>query len=713
MQLPLRPIIDSKILSSLFVAATLALSYMPAANAQVDPGEWKCEFCPFTSGYDAEVDVGAAYVSDDAARFGNANGYDEAGAYVDLGGEGHYANDGYQLNWFAEDLGLASRVFEIDGGHQGSYGFYLGYSELPYRLFDTTSTVYTASAPDSLTLPSGWVRANQTSGFTNLASSLVPQNIESDRKNFTAGGHFLASSNFRFYADYRHLERDGVDMVSGANFTQASILPRVLDNETDLIDLGVGYSNGPLNLSLAWLGSFFTNNVTSLTWENAFTAPAGEELRRMAQEPDNDFQQLSLSGSYRFNAYATVIAFSASMGQGGQNDSLLPYTINPNIAAAALPKTSLDGKVDTSNYAVTLTANPLPKTRIKLAYRYDERDNQTAQVPWSRVIVDSFASGETELNTPYSFKRMQLNASGSYDLFDDLRVSAGYDRTDLDRSFQEVASQTEDSGWARVKWQTTEWLSVNAKGGASSRDIDRYDTTVAAGLGQNPLMRKYNLAYRYREFGELMASISPMNLPVSVSLSALWADDSYTRSTLGMTGSTTTHWNLELNWAVSARASVYVFGGEETIEADQAGSEAFAGPDWFANHEDDFLILGGGLQLAKLWDNTDLRLDYTHTEGDTRIAMTTSASGRSQFPSIDTTLESLRVTVNHKRSEKLELDLSLRYESFDSNDWAIAGVEPDTIPTVLSLGANPYDYDVWVLGLSIRYRIGAAKPATP
>ena len=39
--------------------------------------------CPFAKGHEASYDAGGAYVSDDAARFGNATGYDEAGGYVD------------------------------------------------------------------------------------------------------------------------------------------------------------------------------------------------------------------------------------------------------------------------------------------------------------------------------------------------------------------------------------------------------------------------------------------------------------------------------------------------------------------------------------------------------------------------------------------------------------------------------------------------------
>lgn len=112
---------------------------------QADTSEWVCEYCPFESGYRASYEAGAISVSEDAARFGNATGLDEKGVYADLNGEGRYTNDGYRLSWYLEDLGLDSRVAELEGGRQGSYDFRLGYSELPYRRFDTTKTVFASS----------------------------------------------------------------------------------------------------------------------------------------------------------------------------------------------------------------------------------------------------------------------------------------------------------------------------------------------------------------------------------------------------------------------------------------------------------------------------------------------------------------------------------------------------------------------------------------
>jgi MtrB/PioB family decaheme-associated outer membrane protein len=438
-----------------------------ANTAPPDTSGWTCQFCPFESGYQANIAAGGSYVSDDAAKFGDASGYDEQGGYVNVDGDGAYAGDNYQLSWYAEDLGLDSRVLEIEGGRQGSFGFNLAYRELPHRVFDTTSTVFAASGPHTLSLPGSWVPAPQTSGMTALASSLRKQNVESDRQFIEFGATYLPTSHFDLFVDYRQQQRDGVDIFGAATVAQASLLLRPLDQQTDEVDLGARFTTEHGHLTLAYYGSFFQNKAVDLVWDNPFsfdpaTSLPGEDQGRHAQEPDNKFQQLTLSGSYAFSAMDTVVAFSAATGRGEQNDALLPYTINPGIAAGPLPTSNLDAEVDTTNFAITVTARPLPDARVKLAFRQDERDNKTSQSQWSRVITDTFPTIANEFNVPYSFERSRLDLSADYRLFDTVRISAGYDRTQTDRDFQEVAEQTEDAGWGRVRCEPgTE--SINAE----------------------------------------------------------------------------------------------------------------------------------------------------------------------------------------------------------------------------------------------------------
>jgi MtrB/PioB family decaheme-associated outer membrane protein len=354
---------------------------------------------------------------------------------------------------------------------------------------------------------------------------------------------------------------------------------------------------------------------------------------------------------------------------------------------------------------LTVVSRPFPQARVKLAIRYDERDNKTSQLPWTRVIADSFLSGETELNVPYGYKRLRLNASANYRLFDTVRASAGYDYTELDRDFQEVAEQTEDTGWGRLQWRPNSYLELTARGGVSRRDTSRYDETFAAGLDQNPLMRKYNLAYRYRQFGELSASASLPKWPIAVNARASYADDSYSSSQLGLTDGDELRVAADLSWSVSEKASVYLSGGLEDMATQQAGSASFSTPDWFADYSDAFHNLGGGFRVTGIGGKVDLQLDYTRAIGTTEIDVT-GGGGPSQFPDLETTLDALQARILYHWSGKLEAGLQLRYENFSTDDWALQGVAPDTLPTILTLGAQPYDDDVWLAGISFRYLIG-------
>ncbi len=686
------------------VAATLV---SPAALAQVDTSDWNCEYCPFEKDYRAEYSIGVSTVQgEDGYRYGNGSGYDDEGEYAELSGEGRFVGESTQASWTLDDLGLDSRSVGFSFGKPGTYEISLGYDETPYRRFDSTSTVYSGSG-DSLSRPASWTPAGTTSGLTDLATSLQPVEIFNDRSRFEFGTAYLPTKNVSLHAGFRRQQRDGVKIVSAGSFTQAAFLPRVLDDYTDEISAGVSFKAGAFDLSLGYFGSYYRNEMDSLTWDNLFTPAPGADAFRRALEPDSDFQQFSLAGVYRTDALNTVVAFSAAFGQGEQNANLLPYTINSSLPATPLPVASLDGQVDTSNYAFTLTSNPFSKARIKLSYRFDERDNQTPAYTWTRVITDTFVTNDGEQNVPYSYDRSRLNISGSYRLFDTVSVSAGYDRTEYDREFQEVASQTEDTGWGQLRWKPTSYLEATFKGGESTREVDEYDTDVAISLGQNPLMRKYYLAHRYREFAEVSLSASLPEKPLSVGMAFLYADDSYSKSELGMTESEEQRFTFDVSWAFSDRSSLYLTAGNESIDAVQLGSEAFAGPVWEASHDDDFDHVGGGIRLSGLGEKVDLTLDYSHSQGETEILYSGMAVAAEPLPELESTLDALRLSLDYQWSEKLRLSFVLRSESFETDDWALDGVLTDSIPNVLTMGATSYDYDVWAFGVSFRYLTGA------
>lgn len=692
--------------AALMVGAAL-FSAVGWTQAAPDMSQWRCRLCPFERGTDAQYTAGTAYVSDDAARFGNANGYDHEGAYLLADGAGRFADDSQRIIWGFDDLGVDARALSLEGNRGGAIDYRLSYRGLPYYLYDTTSSVFRQSAPGRLVLPAGWVRAPVTSQMSSLDSSLAPVDIKSRRDMLDLGIKLRPRSSTQVYADYRRQERTGTTISGASFFNTSSQLPRPIDQSTDELAVGLRYLAGHGTVDFAYRGSFFDNRLRALTWDNPFTSPPGAEQGALAESPDNSFQSLSVDGTFRFLEHTTV-TFSAGLGHGEQDEALLPYTVNSQLTASALPRATLDGAVDTSHVALTASARPWSRVRLRASYRYDERDNRTPIDLWNGVITDSFNSVDIRSNVAYDFRRERVNLVADANVTSGLKLSAGYDYTTLDRSQQEVAAQTENGGWGRVRWRFAPGFELSARRGTERRDIDHYDTALAVELQQNPLLAKYNLAYRFRTYADLTLTAAGSERPYTVALSTFYADDDYARSRLGLTSDRDRRLAADFGWTFTPHISVYASASDEKIDARQTGSESFALPDWSAMNTDRFQTLAGGLRLQQIPPRFDLTLDVSVADGATAIDLV-RGTVEDPFPKLRSRLDGLRFEAVYHRSSRLSVLLDLRYEHLDTEDWALAGVEPATVAELLGLGADPFHYNVVVLGAGVTYRLGTEE----
>jgi MtrB/PioB family decaheme-associated outer membrane protein len=690
------------------IAAAAALWTGAAwSQAAPDTSEWRCRLCPFDHGTQAEYTTGASYVSDDAARFADGNGYDRRGGYLLAEGSGRYAGDRQRLTWTIEDLGLDARRLTLTGNRAGALEYRVAYRGLPHYSFDSTSTVFARTASEQLTLPAGWVRAPVTSQMTSLAAGLRQQDIASQRDSFDLGVRLRPRDSLEVYADYQRQTRTGTIITGASFFNTTSQLPAPVDQSTDEVGLGVRYLGKHGTLDLGYRGSFFDNRLAALSWENPFSGPPGTERGRLAEAPDNTFHTVSLGGAFHF-LERTAFTFSAGVGRGEQDETLLPYTSNSQLVASPLPRARLDGVVDTSHLALTVSSEPWERVRVRAAYRRDERDNRTPVSGWNGVIADTFGSATSESNIAYDFERDRFSLTAATDLSHRLQLSAGYERTSRNRNQQEVAGQTENGGWGRLKWRFRPGLELSARRGTSRRDIDRYDTSLAAELLQNPLLAKYNLAYRFRTFGDLTFTATGSERPFAFSLSAFYADDDYAHSRLGLTRDRDRRLATDFAWTFTSHVAFFASLGDERIDARQQGSESFAGPDWLAAHEDRFRTITAGLRLTQLPPRFDLTLDVGQSNGTTATGLASSL-GSDGLPDLRSKLDTLRLRALYHRSTRLSVLIEVRYERLRAEDWALADVAPDTVASLLSLGAEPYRYSPVVLGAGVTYRWGAGE----
>jgi hypothetical protein len=171
-----------------------------------------------------------------------------------------------------------------------------------------------------------------------------------------------------------------------------------------------------------------------------------------------------------------------------------------------------------------------------------------------------------------------------------------------------------------------------------------------------------------------------------------------------MTDSEELQATADLSWVVSDNANVYLMLGHEDIDALQLGSEQAGYWDWSAQHQDSFDHVGAGLRWRQQEGKLDLRFDVNRGTGKTTVDVFSLTGGQSRLPDLKSTLNAARIEARYRWSERIDATFNLRYEHFEVDDYAL--VAPDTIPTVLTLGAEPYDYKVWAVGFGLRYTFG-------
>ncbi len=676
-----------------------------SAPAAVDTSGWRCKFCEFETGVDATVSVAGGQISRDSARFGEYTGYDEEGVFALVGASARWRGEeaGY-LDLSVTDFSLDPGPFaprttvDIEGGVQGSYGLRLRYDEIPHLLSDSARTPYVGSGGADLDLPAGWVTAGSTAGMSGLASSLRGVDLDTERRRAEIGVRLIATRHWDFGVDVRRETTEGRRRTAGAFLFNAAQLVQPIDYETREVEAFAGYSHERWQLRLAYLGSAFENADPALSWENPFTPlVAGADEGELALPPDNEFHQLRVSAGYELSK-ATRLSGDLAVGRMEQNADFLAPTTNDGLGVAALPRDSLDGRVDTLNAALRVSSRLSDALRVNAEWRRNERDNQTARASFPWVSTDTLVR-DARTNLPYDYTEDALGASAIYRLAGGTRVSAGVDRETVQRSFQEVEETREHSVWGKLAARATRSTSFDVRIARERRDGSGYDPLSSTDPPQNPSLRKYNLADRDRELMAVRTS-TLLGDGVDLGVGASVARDDYSNSTVGLTRAGETGLDADLAVQLAPDTSLHAFVVRTQTDSRQAGSSSFAGPDWLASTSDTVDTAGFGVERRDLMGKRlDVGVDYAVSNARSAITV-----GGAPFPDLESVLHTVKLYATYTFDEGPELHGAWWYERYESKDWALDAVEPDTLATVLSLGEEPPSYSLHAVLATFRYR---------
>ena len=680
--------------------ATLGALVAPALAA-VDTADWKCESCPYPKGTSGTIEAGVGAVSDASATFGNGTGLQRKGAHLVLGGTlMHRTESGYFADLSATDLGLDTRSLTATTGREGLYTLRLGYAQAPRHYFDGAMTPFVGGA--QLGLPAGYPAA--TTAAMPLSTTLQPLALGFDRKRYDLAGALIGGTNWSYAVKLRRDERDGNQPTSGAFFSTASALAAPVQQTTDQLEVSAAYTSRQLQLSLAYQLSQFRNSIDALTWQDPFLpVVAGAGRGQLAQAPDNQFHQIAASAGYQITPTIRASA-DVALGRLTQNAPYLAPTLNASLAPSvpALPATSLDGRVDTFNGSLRLTAAPIEGLRLNASYMRDVRDNETAVQSYTGVATDMFLSTQARQNTPFSFMQDRFKLAADYRVSGTLKLSAGAEEDRRNRSYAEVVDSHETTLWGRLTVQAREDLSLAFKLAHADRNHSTYGTALWFGAAENPLLRKFNLAERQRDSAGLRADFT-LNAKVALGLTLDYANDNYRESLIGLRDARSIGIGLDMSYAISEQTRLHAFAQGESIRSNQNGSQTAGAPDWAGRNKDRFEVLGLGLTHAAIPDKLDLGADLVFSRARSETEVQTGV-GEPAFPLAKTAVDSLKFHASYKLKDNLWLKASYWYEAYEAQDWRVDGLLPATVPNLLAFGQQAPHYRVNVVQVALRYR---------
>ncbi len=671
-----------------------------AQPAKPDTSTWLCELCPYNYGLSGNILIGAQYVSDDFFEFGNFRGLEDEGVFADADVDLQYRTEQADyIRIYGENLGIDSRTLTAKGGRQGVYGVWLEYDEIPYYRADDTQTVFTGAGTANQVLPPDWVRADNSDEFSALQSSLRDVNIRQQRQSAGLGFAFYLPEHWHYRADFKRTTKQG-DRIQGAAFIfRASELAAPVDYETTQINIAIGYGRDRWELEAGYNLSIFDNRDQALRFENPFTGIFGASLGEMAREPDNEFHQFTLSGSWRQSRWLSL-AGQVAFGFIDQDQQFLAATVNPNLINPDLPRTNLDGEVNTRAMRLRLTSNPFNRLTARAQFTYDKRDNDSPRDSYVQVITDTFVT-DARINEPFSHERYNVDTSLDYRLFSFLKLSGSFKHQETKRVLQEVRNTDTQLYSFRIQATPFHRLSLSVDLNRENRDNDLDPALL--GPQENPSLRRFHFAEKDRD--SLRATLDYAILDnLYAGLYMEIADEDYQDTQIGLSDARDESYGLDLSATFGEHISAHAFYARESLKAVIRGADNITGAAWQAQTDDDFNTLGFGIDFIELpgkWVRAVLDFSYATADGDIRIDKQRSNSPA--FPQLETERFTLEASLERELYNNLNLRFAYLVARLTEDDFFRDDVNPATVPTLLSLGEGTPDKTVHVISATLRY----------
>jgi len=703
------------------------------------------------------VELGLGVNSNDSYRFGGFTGLTDKGGFPIAGFNWlsrDANNDAQYWRVYGSTLGLDSRKLQAEGGIQGRWEASFNFDQIRKSQTDTASFIHDGLGTSNLTLAGG---AGVLPGgtITNNTATINPLlrkfNIEQGRKIVRIGLNGMAPSNWDWKINYREDRRDGTRLTGlPVNTTgRAMIIPYQIDDRTSLVEAILSYNTKQAQFSLGYNYSRFHNNLSSFTVANPFSA--AEALERMSLAPSNDYHQVNANGGYNFSK-ATRLTSKFSYSVSRQNEAFLPYSANLAVGAAGnvAPRASLDGKVVKTLLDIALTAKPIDKLNLKLAYQYHNSDNRTPVDNYTSISRDranaAVLSNNQRRNAPLSTLEHTFGIDGDYEIAPKTVLRAGLERKSVkysmkDALYENVADR-DYTNTDKLSLELRRPISTDFLGSVgytyTQRRGSEYDKNSyfrntywnpgATTLTNHPSVRPF----LYQDFNEDRVRAAG-NWTVSETVTVQAGADTYSKrakgtncstildpvtaaafvgtlpdACLGRTLAEGTNVNLDLQWQPEENLTTFAFASIGETGTKQKGRQGTTSTnqtlEWSADLVNRDHTLGVGLKWQpENYEGWDLGGTYVFNNGEGKANISTGtgiATPQTSMPDNWSRLHTLQLFAKWDYSKQVTWRFNYLYENLRSADWAYDNLGNASNASVLLTGQSAPRSNNHVFGVS-------------
>jgi MtrB/PioB family decaheme-associated outer membrane protein len=600
-----------------------------------------------------------------------------------------------------EHIGYRDQRYDAEFNRFGKVKAWFQWDQIPLFYSQDTRTPYTAQTPGVLTLDD----QSQLAGvLANVAALAIPIELRQRRDTARFGLLAYATSQLDFSVNLATSKRDGHMPWSGTfGFNNAVELPVPLDQRTTDMAAAAEWGNDRGSLRLQYDGSWFTNDVQTLIWDNplrvADSPTAGSGRGRMALWPNSTMNAISVTGAVRLPARSRATAY-VSLGAWNQDQDLLPFTINSAIAPIALDRPTAEAEAQVTALNLSYTSRPADRLWLNARYRRYDFDNQTPEfhVTSSVAYDQTLSTSLLGAAEPFGYVRHWLDLDASYDLTSFAALRVGYGLEDVERSFRVFETTDEHTFRASIDSTGSHMVTVRGVYEHSTRRGTGLDEEVLDDIGEQISLRQFDISNRNRDRFSTIVQVMPIaELGVHATI-GVGADDR-PDAAFGLQEAGTRFYSLGFDAAPTQAVTAGLTWGFDKYTSLQRSRQANPGVqfddptrDWSTDALDRVQYVSATLDLIKAVRNTDVRFGYDFNKSTGRYVYVLPSNSTlvtpQQLPDVLNELHRLSADVRYFFARRLAAGFTYWYDKYEVEDFAFG---PQTItrinmPSSLLLG---------------------------